>query len=118
MILGTVNSDGSPSIAILVARQSGPAVIDTGFNGDVELPQALRDSVNARYHGPVFSDLAAGQTIIEDSYIVDFPFDGQIIQAEATFSPTQEILIGTRLLQSYRFLVHFPNRAVELERVV
>ena len=64
-------------------------------------------------------DLAdrVGQTIEEDVYLVEFPFDGQIVQAEATFVLGTQILMGTHLLRDYRLTVDFVGKTVELERV-
>jgi hypothetical protein len=61
--------------------------------------------------------LAGGQTIVEDTYIVDFPFDGQLLVAEATFVSDAQILIGTQLLRDYRLEISFPARTVLLERL-
>jgi hypothetical protein len=62
--------------------------------------------------------LAGGVTIEEDSYRVNFPFDGQAIVAEATFTPGSQILIGTHLLRYHRLEIDFAIRTVRLERVV
>src|SRR5437879_4662012 len=95
-------------LALAVAGQSWPAIIDTGFNGDLELPQSLRAHVNARVKGRYRSLLAGGQSMVEDTYRVDFPFDGQTLVAEATFVAGGEILIGTHLLRKYRLEINFP----------
>ena len=116
MIQGTVSDDGVPIITLPIDNQNWRAIIDTGFNGDLELPEFLRHSLNARYVGRVTSALAGGQTIEESVYLVDFPFDGKVIQAEATFVANHEILIGTHLLREYRLLVNFVHKIVELER--
>jgi predicted aspartyl protease len=112
-----VSPDGTPVVLLTVAGQTWPAVIDTGFNSDLELPNALHGYVNPRFLGPSESILAGGQRIYEDVFRVDFPFDGQTVIAEATFVPGSEILIGTGRLQAYRLEIHFPNRTVRLERV-
>ena len=112
---GTVTDDGVPIIMIPVAGQMLPGIIDTGFNGDVELPEELRESLNARFIGRMSSLLASGQQIEQDVYLVDFPFDGETIVAEATFVPGDEILIGTQLMQPYRLEIDFPNQTVRLE---
>jgi predicted aspartyl protease len=52
------------------------AIIDTGFNGDLELPERLRSSLHAQFVGRVTSLLAANQRVEEDVFLVDFPFDG------------------------------------------
>ena len=118
MIRGIVSTDGVPTIILSIANQNWRATIDTGFNGDLELPDSLRNSLNAYYVGQVTSALAGGQTIEESVYLVDFPFDGKIIQAEATFVANHEILIGTHLLRAYRLSVNFVSQTVELERVL
>ena len=117
MITGTVTTDGVPVIGLVVGGQSWQAVIDTGFNGDLELPRSLHDALKARFVGRVSSSLAGGQRIEEDAYLVEFPFDGRTVQAEATFVSTSQIIIGTQLLREYRLEIHFTQRSVLLERV-
>lgn len=114
---GTVTEFGEPCVLLDVAGHTWSAVVDTGFNGDVELPESLRPHVNAKLKGKVLSILAGGQQVVEDVYLVDFPFDGQTIAAEATFVAGSTILLGTQLLRVYRLLVDFPARAVSLDRV-
>ncbi|MXV72821.1 hypothetical protein F4Z99_00925 [Candidatus Poribacteria bacterium] len=116
MIYGTVSDIGVPTIILRIAGQEWSATIDTGFNGDLELPEVLRNVLDPQYVGRVTSSLAGGQTIEEDVYLVDFPFDSQIIQARATFVVGGDILIGTRLLQEYRLQIDFVRRTVVLEK--
>ncbi len=118
MILGSFNVDGCPSLKLPVAGQTWAAVIDTGFNGDLELPDAMRSLLPAVYLGRMVSVLAAGQHVVEDYYEVEFPFDGRILVVEATFHPGTELLMGTNILRDYRLEVYFPHRSVEVERVV
>ena len=118
MIQGVVSPKGVPTILLPIAGQEWAATIDTGFNGDLELPEVLRASVNiVGYIGLLEFALAGGQTIEEDVYLVDFPFDGEVIEAEVTFVADSQILIGTHLLRDYRLQVNFVTRTVELERV-
>lgn len=63
MINGIVTEDGVPAIDVEVAGQHWQAIIDTGFNGELELPERLRSHVNARYVGRVTSLLAANQCV-------------------------------------------------------
>jgi clan AA aspartic protease len=114
---GTVTDDGVPIIMLPVAGQMWPGIIDTGFNGDLELPNELRESLNARFIGRMSSLLASGQHIEQDVYLVDFPFDGETVVAEATFVPGDELLIGTQLMQPYHLEIHFPDQTVRLEKV-
>jgi len=75
VIQGTVTTDGVPTVSLAVAGKTWPATVDTGFNGDLELPEALRPFVNARFLAPTEWLLAGGGRIVEDTYEVDFPFD-------------------------------------------
>ena len=94
-----------------------PAVIDTGFNGDLELPDNLRVVLNARFLVREPSLLAGGLIVDEDIYRVDFPFDGETVVAEASFVPGAIILVGTYLLRHHRLTIDFVARSVSLERV-
>jgi hypothetical protein len=89
-----------------------------GLQRHLQLPDNLRPSVNPRYITETEWQLAGGQIIDEDIYRVDFPFDGEMVSAEATFGPGSTILIGTHLLRQYRLTIDFVNRTVLLERKV
>jgi len=116
VIVGNVTSDGVPVVDLPVSEQTWAAIIDTGFNGDVELPEGLRPFVNPRFKGRFHSMLAGGQTILEDIYEIDFPFEGELVAAEATFVENHKILVGTRLLRHHRLEIDFPGGTVKLER--
>ena len=115
---GTVTDEGVPLIQLTVAGREWPAVIDTGFNGHLELPSRLRESVSAESIGFLESHLAAGRTVLEENYAVQFPFDGQIVEAEATFATGDEILLGTALLRDYRLVIDFPQGSVVVEQAL
>ena len=117
MIAGTVTDEGEPVIRLNAGGRVWTALIDTGFNGDLELPEGLRQSVNPRFLLRERSLLAGGQSIDEDIFEVDFPFDGAVVTAEAAFAPSDTILVGTHLLRGYSLLVNFFARTVMLERV-
>ncbi len=116
MILGVVSVQGLPTIILPIAGRDWPATIDTGFNGDLELPDALREPLNAQFVGRATAALAGGQSVEEDLYLVDFPFDGRMVQAEATFVSGSRILIGTRLLGEYSLQINFVTKTVQLEQ--
>ena len=118
MIQGTVSDTGVPTITLSIAEQEWTATIDTGFNGDLELPEALRKALNPQYIGEVIPVLAGGQTIVEELYQVNFLFDGKMIPAEATLVVNSDILVGTHLLQEYRLEIDFVRQTVMLEKVL
>lgn len=115
MIDGLITQEGVPAIEVELGSERWLAIIDTGFNGELELPERLRSHVNARFVGRATSLLAANQRIEEDVFLVDFPFDGRTVRVQGTFVEGEEILIGTRMLREYRLRVDFPNRIVAIE---
>ena len=117
MIDGIVTDDGVPAIDVQVGNQRWQAIIDTGFNGELELPERLRSHVNSQFVGRLTSLLAANQQIEEDVFLVDFPFDGQTVRAQATFVDGGEILIGTCMLEDYQLRIDFPARTVAIDKV-
>jgi predicted aspartyl protease len=116
VIAGTVSADGIPLIVVDVAGQQWSAIIDTGFNGDLELPAVLRGKLNDQPIGRLKSTLAGGQIIEEDAYLVDFPFDDRVVEAVATYVPDSRILIGTNLLVQYYLQIRFASKVVRLDR--
>jgi predicted aspartyl protease len=117
MIVGSVDADGIPFITLAVAGQNWRTIVDSGFNGDLELPDVLRTFVNPEYCGQTESILAGGQCVLEDAYEIAFPFDGEIVLAETTFVVGNEILLGTGMLQQYRLEINFRAKTVLLERL-
>ena len=117
MIVGIVSDGDAPVVVLELANREWPAVVDTGFNGDLELPEELRSLLPHEYMGRTISFLAAGQKTEEDAYFVIIPFDGEMVAAEATFVSGKEILIGTHLLRHHRLEVNFPERTVMIERI-
>lgn len=115
MIEGLITEDGVPAIDVEVGGERWQAIIDTGFNCELELPERLRSHVNARFVGRATSLLAANQRIEEDVFLVDFPFDGWMVRVQATFVDGGEVLIGTRMLRDCQLQIDFPARTVSVE---
>jgi predicted aspartyl protease len=116
VIEGDVTADGVPQVRLRIGDRDFVAVVDTGYNGDFELPDALREIVAARPIGRVISNLAAGMTIEEDYYAAVVPFDGVAVEVEVTFVTGDEILVGTRPLRDHLLTIDFPAGTVRLER--
>jgi predicted aspartyl protease len=116
VIHGHVTLSGVVLVMLEVGGREWPAILDTGFNGDLELPFALGAAVDPQFEGMVESQLADGSVVEEESYSVLLPFDGSLVEASATFRQCDEILIGTRLLRNHRVEIDFPAGTVVLER--
>lgn len=117
MIEGHINEHGLPMISMHLGGQDWRACIDTGFNGDLELPTALQSKLMCRPLGRSLSILAGGQSLVEDAFLVELEFDGRVRTAEVTFAPGNEILIGTLFLSEYCLTIDFPKKLVQLVRL-
>jgi clan AA aspartic protease len=117
MIVGRVTPDDEPTLDLILGGRAWPALVDTGFNGFLELPNALQPVLNPRYLHDSVSVLAAGQSIIEQIFEVTIPFDGRPTVAEVSFAPVQQILVGTKLLANHELTINFKARTVRIERV-
>lgn len=115
-MIGTVNPKGTPTINWHIDGQDWQTVIDTGFDGDLELPDKLFSSRVVEHLGPTLNQLAGGVIVVEELYQVQVEFDGRAILAEATFVLGDEILLGTGLLDEYRLIVDFSAKTVAIER--
>jgi predicted aspartyl protease len=117
MIDGIVTEDGDPVITLNVGGRDWPALIDTGFNGDLQLPEDCRGSIPLTLAGRVSSILANNDVIEEDTYLTTIPFDGEVVIPTVTFVVGNEVLIGTNFLCGHRLIIDFVMRTVRLERV-
>jgi predicted aspartyl protease len=117
VIHGIVTDDDEPMVELAIGGRVWDALVDSGFNGDLELPDALRPHVNPRWKGPAHSRLAGGTQVVDACFEVDVPFGARLVQAVAIFVPGEEITIGTRILRDWRLTIDFAARTVLLERV-
>ena len=118
MIDGVVSGDGAPLVSLTLAGRQCRSVVDTGFNGSLELPEVFRELLPAVPMGTVRSELAAGIVVEEESFMVRISFDGEMVLAQVTFAPVVEGLIGTELLADHRLEIDFPARTVRLNRAL
>jgi predicted aspartyl protease len=112
-----VDDDGVPIILLEIGDQTQAMIIDSGFNGDLELPESFRQALNSRFLGSYPSSLAGGVSIEEDVFGVTLTFDGHIVDAEATFTTEPLGLIGTHLLRDYRLEIDFVEQTLLITRV-
>lgn len=86
MIVGRVSARGVPLIELPVGGKTWIAVIDTGFNGHLELPNELRRELRVDYWNDVEVALAEGIQFTEPHYLLKSPFHDRDMHAIVTFS--------------------------------
>ena len=119
MIQGWLREDGQAVVQLELvgsdrSHHTVPAIIDTGFNGQVSLARRVVDELNPplTYEGTVEMELASGTVIDEDVYSGTIRFDGQEQTAEIIITDSEDTLIGTGLLTGKILLMNFVTREV------
>ncbi len=117
MVQGALRSTGSPVVPLEVAGQVFEAVIDTGFEGGLQLPEIFMPILNRVLAGRQRYELPDGSAMVYDLYDVVVLIDGINLNLRTQFSQSDEIILGTDALQDYRLEIDFVARTVVLERM-
>ena len=105
MITGYVNQGLEPIVPVAVLDRNGhrwrlEVVVDTGFDGDLTLPQSSISELGLPWQGPVEMVQADGQAVKCHRYAATIIWDGERRTIEVMESAT-ESLLGTSLLNGY-----------------
>lgn len=76
------------------------AIFDSGFSGDVVLPQSMSVDIGLATGGVAEIELADGTTMIVKLYLCKVKI-GDIVQEAATIIMGEEVLIGMGLMQPF-----------------
>lgn len=117
VIPGSVSERGEPLVRISLIssnRRSSvhPAVIDTGFNGALSLPEPLARRCRWRWIGYESYEIATGDIVQEKVFLGNIRWFGRVQEVYAVASHAKDILIGTQLLRHKRLIIDF--RAMKL----
>lgn len=118
---GSFTSEGEPSLPIHVVGPTDTldidTIVDTGFNGELTLPQEQIESLGLPEAPVTEVTLADGRVREVQMYLAEVRLDGdnrQVFVAEAPTTP----LLGTDLLWGFSLYVEFQaNGTVEIERL-
>jgi len=121
MLRGWLRDDGQAVVELEVICRDGssrrvPAIIDTGFNGQVSLSRRVVNDADPllTYVGTVDVELANGIVVEEDVYSGTIRFDGQELGAEIMITEADDTLIGTRVFAGKVLLINFTTREVTI----
>lgn len=116
MLEGRVNRHGEPIVAIhLVLRAKPgtfPAVIDTGFNGYLSVPERLLKQSHWQAIGTEKFEIATGAIAEQEIFLGEIVFDGQRSPAYVVATQAKDILIGTKLLTRKLLSINFRTARV------
>jgi len=122
MLQGRLREDGQAVVELEIVCRDGsshtvPAVVDTGFNGQVSLSRRVVNEFDLplTYEGTVEVELASGDVIEEDIYSGTVRFDGQEVVAEILLTDTADNFIGTGLLIGKVLQINFVTHEVTVK---
>ena len=116
MLRGRVTRNGEPVVPIdLVLRKRStklPAVIDTGFNGYLCVPNHLLRQSDWQAIGTEKYELATGAIVEQEIYLGEILMAGRRQSVYTVATDADDILIGTKLLLKSVLIVDFPLKRV------
>ena len=116
MIHGFVNENDEPIVPITLIFRKKPkhfqAVLDTGFNGYLSVPQSITHGSGWYFAGYEEYEIATGDRVSERVYLGSIIFGRQRLTTHVVTSHAQDILIGTRLLSTKALTIDFKKREV------
>lgn len=116
MIRGFVNENDEPLVPITLILKKKPvrfqAVLDTGFNGYLSVPQSIAQGSGWYFSGYEEYEIATGDRVSERVYLGEVIFDHQKMTTHVVTSHAKDILIGTRLLSGKKLHIDFKKDAL------
>lgn len=116
MIRGIVNDNDEPILPITLILKRTPqkyqAVIDTGFNGYLSVPEVLVHQSRWFFAGYEEYEIATGKKVEEQVYLGRVIFDHVTFVTHVVASRAGDILIGTKLLSNKTLHIDFRKRLV------
>lgn len=115
-IEGSFDESLTPRIELVSSRRKLSVVVDTGFNGELMLPQRLLRRLGFEFSMKSEAELADGSIVETTIYRgrIDWFGKEQTIQAVATDS--EDTLLGTGMLFGLTLFMDLDENKVVLER--
>ncbi len=119
MLKGIVNLSGEPLVKTILlsinGRQYGhDAIIDTGFNGSLSIPEKLAKRYQWKWAGYESYEVATGDIVQQNIYLGYIAWFGKNQEVYAVSTHSRDILIGTSLLVSQKLTINFKKRTLLL----
>lgn len=122
MIVGFVNESDEPVIKVKLVLSKGKrsvnAVIDTGFNGYISVPQKLIGDSDWDFLGTEEYELASGELMRERVFLGKIEMGAESLTVFVLSSNSSDTLIGTKLLKNRVLTINFADKTLKIEKVV
>ena len=118
MVKGIVNEDDEPVVPITLILEDKlskfMAVVDTGFNGYLSVPQNLLEKSGWYFLGYEEYEIATGERVKEKVYLGKVIFDKEKMDSYILTSKSKDILLGTKLLRNKTLNINFRSRKLKI----
>jgi clan AA aspartic protease len=119
VLKGIVNDREEPVINLHLITSKGhahfhPVIIDTGFNGNLSVPEKLAKRYGWTWIGNESYEIATGDVVEQKVFLGEIRWFGSSQQVYAVASHAEDILMGTRLLRQQRLNIDFRTRKLRI----
>ena len=117
---GSVDVAGRSLVAVTLSAPnqstsaSVEAWLDTGFTGELVLPQTVIATLGLTQSGTVTGELGDGSTKVMNTYTCLIDWFGTKVQVEAIANDGKFPLLGVGLLRDRRLTIDFPALTVNI----
>ena len=122
MIRGYFDDVGQPRITVSIFGNRGEvtidAVIDTGFDGSLCLPLSIAIPLGLELYGRINYELADGTIKRELTFEATIRLGEIVNRAEISLTESEDVLLGSELLDGYVLEIDYRNRTVEIRESV
>ena len=113
----------SPKVRIQLISSSNeeielPAIVDTGYNGELILPEGKVKEMGLEFLGTIDSELANGQIAEVDLFRGRINWFDAVHEVAVGASQSDDALLGTLLLADCELRVDFKQGWVRVEQVI
>jgi clan AA aspartic protease len=116
---GIVNDRDEPVVSLHLISSKGrsrlhPVIIDTGFNGNLSVPEKLAKKYGWPWIGNESYEIATGDVVEQKVFLGEINWFDHRQQVYAVASHADDILMGTRLLRGRQLNVDFRTHKLQI----
>ena len=119
VLTGVVNNRDEPVVRLHLLSSNNrfhphPVIIDTGFNGNLSVPEKLAKRYGWSWIGNESYEIATGDVVEQKVFLGEIRWFGHRQQVYTVASHADDILMGTRLLRQKRLTINFQTRKLQI----
>ena len=119
VLKGIVNDREEPVVNLHLVSSKGhshrhPVIIDTGFNGNLSVPEKLAKRYGWPWIGNESYEIATGDVVEQKVFLGEIRWFGVQQQVYAVASHADDILMGTRLLRDRQLNINFRAKKLQI----